>query len=57
MRNGDSVVTMTGTPNVQVVKSADEAFRLRVIRSFGLGMWEMLHDEAAEFGEEIVPAG
>ena len=57
MRNGDSMVAMTGPPNVQGVNSADEAFRLRSIRSFGLGMWEMLHDEAAEFGEEIVPAG
>ena len=57
MRNGDSVVTMAGPLNVQVIKSADEAFRLYVFRSFGLTMWEMLHDEAVEFGGEIVPAG
>ena len=57
MRTGDSAVTLAGPFNVQVVKTGDEAFRLWVFRSFGLAMWEMLQDEAAEFGVEIVPAG
>ena len=57
MRAGDSAVTMAGPLSVQVVKSADEEFRLYVFRSFGLAMWEMLQDEAAEFGGDIVPAG
>ena len=57
MRNGDSAVTLAGPFNVQVVKTGDDAFRLYVFRSFGLAMWEMLQDEAAEFGGEIVPAG
>jgi sarcosine oxidase subunit gamma len=57
MRTGDSAVTMAGPLNVQVVKSGEEEFRLYVFRSFGLAMWEMLLDEAAEFGGEIVAAG
>ena len=57
MRTGDSVVTLAGPFNVQVVKTGDEAFRLYVFRSFGLAMWEMLQAEAAEFGAEIVPVG
>ena len=57
MRPGDSAATLAGPFNVQVVKTGDEAFRLYVFRSFGLAMWEMLLDEAAEFGGEIVPAG
>ena len=57
MRTGDSAVTLTGPLNAQVVKTGDEEFRLYVFRSFGLAMWEMLKDEAAEFGAEIVPAG
>ena len=55
MRTGDSAVTLAGPFNVQVVKTGDEAFRLYVFRSFGLATWEMLRDEAAEFGAEIVP--
>ncbi len=54
MRTGDSVVTLAGPFNVQIVKSGDEAFRVYVVRSFGLAMWEMLRDEAAEFGGEMV---
>ena len=54
MRIGDSVVTLAGPLNVQVVKTADEEFRLYVFRSFGRSMWEMLQDEAAEFGGEVV---
>ena len=57
MRTGDSAVTLAGPFNVQVVKTGDEEFRLYVFRSFGLAMWEMLRDEAAEFGAEIVSAG
>ena len=57
MRTGDSVVTLAGPFNVQVVKTGDEEFRLYVFRSFGLAMWEMLGDEAAEFGGETVAAG
>ena len=57
MRTGDSAVTLAGPFNVQVVKTGDEEFRLYVFRSFGLAMWEMLQNEAAEFGAEIVPAG
>ena len=57
MRTGDSAVTLAGPFSVQVVKSGDEEFRLYVFRSFGLAMWEMLRDEAAEFGAEIVSAG
>ena len=57
MRTGDSAVTLAGPLNVQVVKTGDEEFRLYVFRSFGLAMWEMLRDEAAEFGGEIVAAG
>ena len=57
MRAGDSAVTLAGPLNAQVVKTGDEEFRLYVFRSFGLAMWEMLKDEAAEFGAEIVPAG
>ena len=56
MRTGDSAATLAGPFNVQVVKTGDEAFRLYVFRSLGLAMWEMLQDEAAEFGGEIVPA-
>ena len=56
MRTGDSAVTLAGPFNVQIVKTADEAFRLYVFRSFGLAMWEMLQDEAAEFGGEVIPA-
>ena len=55
MPTGDSAVTLAGPFNVQVVKTGDEAFRLYVFRSFGLATWEMLRDEAAEFGAEIVP--
>ena len=54
MRGGDSAVTLAGPFNVQVVKSGHEEFRLYVFRSFGLALWEMLQDEAAEFGAEIV---
>ena len=57
MQTGDSAVTLAGPLNAQVVKTGDEEFRLYVFRSFGLAMWEMLKDEAAEFGAEIVPAG
>ena len=57
MRDGDSAVTLAGPFNVQVVKTGNEEFRLYVFRSFGLAMWEMLRDEAAEFGGEIVAAG
>ena len=57
MQAGDSAVTLAGPLNVQVVKTGDEEFRLYVFRSFGLAMWEMLLDEVAEFGAEIVPAG
>lgn len=54
MRTGDSAVTLAGPFNAQVVKTGDEAFRLYVFRSFGLATWEMLRDEAAEFGAEII---
>ena len=57
MRTGDSAVTLAGPFDVQIVKAGDETFRLYVFRSFGLAMWEMLQDEAAEFGAEVVPAG
>ena len=57
MRAGDSAVTLAGPFNAQVVKTGDDEFRLYVFRSFGLAMWEMLQDEAAEFGGEIVAAG
>ena len=57
MRAGDSAVTLAGPFNVQVVKTGDEEFQLYVFRSFGLAMWEMFQDEAAEFGGEIVPPG
>ena len=57
MRTGDSAVTLAGLINVQVVKTGEEEFRLYVFRSFGLAMWEMLRDEAEEFGGEIVAAG
>jgi len=56
MRTGDSAVTLAGPFSVQIVKSGDEAFRLYVFRSFGLAMWEMLRDEAAEFGGETAPS-
>ena len=56
MRTGDSAMTLAGPFQVQVVKSGDEEFRLYVFRSFGLAMWELLLDEAAEFGGEVVPA-
>ena len=57
MQAGDSAVTLAGPLNAQVVKAGDEEFRLYVFRSFGLAMWEMLVDEAAEFGVGVVPAG
>ena len=57
MRTGDSAVTLAGLINVQVVKTGEEEFRLYVFRSFGLAMWEMLRDEAAEFGGEIASTG
>lgn len=56
MRTGDSAMTLAGPFQVQVVKSGGEEFRLYVFRSFGLAMWELLLDEAAEFGGEVVPA-
>ena len=49
MQTGDSAVTLAGPLNAQVVKTGDKEFRLYVFRSFGLAMWEMLKDEAAEF--------
>ena len=57
MRAGDSAMTLAGPLQVQIVRSGDEEFRLYVFRSFGLAMWELLRDEAAEFGGEVVPAG
>ena len=57
MQTGDSAVTLAGPLNAQVVKTRDEEFRLYVFRSFGLAMWEMLQDEAAEFGVEVVSVG
>ena len=57
MGTGESAVTLAGPFNVQVARTGDEEFRLYVFRSFGLAMWEMLQDEAAEFGGEIVSAG
>ena len=57
MRTGESAVTLAGPFNAQVVKTGDEEFRLYVFRSFGLAMWEMLRDEAVEFGGAIDPAG
>ena len=57
MRTGDSAATLAGPFNVQVVKTGDEEFRLYVFRSLGLAMWEMLQDEAAEFGGRIAPVG
>ena len=56
MRTGDSAATLAGPFNVQIVKTGGDEFRLYVFRSFGLAMWEMLLDEAAEFGGEVVPA-
>ena len=56
LRTGDSAATLAGPFNVQIVKTGDDEFRLYVFRSFGLAMWEMLLDEAAEFGGEIVSA-
>ena len=56
MHGGDSAVTLAGPFNVQVVKTGDTEFRLYVFRSFGLAMWEMLRDEAAEFGGEVTTA-
>ena len=56
MRAGDSAATLAGPFSVQIVKTARETFRLYVFRSFGLAMWEMLQDEAAEFGGEVAPA-
>lgn len=56
MRTGDSAMTLAGPFQVQVVKSGDEEFRLYLFRSFGLATWELLLDEAAEFGGEVVPA-
>ena len=57
MRAGDSAMTLAGPLQAQIVRSGDEEFRLYVFRSFGLAMWELLRDEAAEFGGEVVPAG
>ena len=57
MRTGDSALTLAGPFNVQVVRTGGGEYRLYVFRSFGLAMWEMLRDEAAELGAEIVPAG
>ena len=57
MQSGDSAATLAGPLSVQVVKTRNEEFRLYVFRSFGLSMWEMLLDEAAEFGAEVVAAG
>ena len=57
MRAGDVAMTLAGPFQVQVARSGDEEFRLYVFRSFGLAMWELLLDEAAEFGGEVVPVG
>ena len=57
MRAGDSAMTLAGPFQVQVARSGDEEFRLYVFRSFGLAMWELLCDEAAEFGGEVVLGG
>lgn len=56
MRTGDSAATLAGPFSVQIVRTGDREFRLYVFRSFGLAMWEMLLDEAAEFGAEVVAA-
>ena len=57
MQKGDSAATLAGPFSVQIVRTGDEEFRLYVFRSFGLAMWEMLLDEAAEFGGEVISAG
>ena len=57
MRAGDVAMTLAGPFQVQVVRSGEAEFRLYVFRSFGLAMWELLLDEAAEFGGEVVPGG
>ena len=57
MRTGDGAMTLAGPFQVQIVRSGDKEFRLYVFRSFGLALWELLRDEAAEFGGEVVPAG
>ena len=57
MRAGDVAMTLAGPFQVQVVRFGDEEFRFYVFRSFGLAMWELLLDEAAEFGGEVVPGG
>ena len=54
MHTGGSAATLAGPFSVQVVKSQEREYRLYVFRSFGLAMWEMLHDEAAEFGGAVV---
>ena len=56
MHAGDSAMTLAGPFHVQVVRSGDEEFRLYVFRSFGLAMWDLLLDEAEEFGGDVVPA-
>ena len=53
MRVGDVAMTLAGPFQVQVVRSGEVEFRLYVFRSFGLAMWELLLDEAAEFGGEV----
>ena len=53
MRVGDVAMTLAGPFQVQVVRSGEVEFRLYVFRSFGLAMWELLIDEAAEFGGEV----
>ena len=57
MQTGDSAATLAGPFSVLMVRTGDQEFRLHVFRSFGLAMWEMLLDEAAEFGGRIDPAG
>ena len=56
MHTGDSAATLAGPLSVHVVKTRSHEFRLYVYRSFGLAMWEMLRDEAAEFGAEVIAA-
>ena len=53
MRVGDVAMTLAGPFQVQVVRSGEAEFRLYVFRSFGLAMWELLLDEAAEVGGEV----
>ena len=53
LRPGDCATSLFGQLTALVHCTGDECLELYVFRSFGLEMWEMLFDEALEFGVRV----